>query len=300
MIVGVENERPVCDYEGSDYRTRFWENQGRDYEDQVERIALRTMLPTTGETVLDVGAGFGRLAAEYAGYKKVVLLDYSSSLLREAQERLGHDPRFVFVAADWYKMPFATGVFDSLVQVRTLHHAADAPALFAQLRRISRPDGHYVLEFANKQNLKAIGRYLLRRQSWSPFSLPPIEFVKLNYDFHPRWIDRALKAADFYTTKKRTVSHFRINALKKRVPTSLLVNVDKAIQPTGALWQLTPSVFLHNRASGHGPSNSAENLFACPECGSLLEQPTDDLIHCPTDGLKWPVENGLYNFKKTL
>jgi len=30
---------PVCDYEGSDYRSRFWEGQGRDYEDQAERIA---------------------------------------------------------------------------------------------------------------------------------------------------------------------------------------------------------------------------------------------------------------------
>ena len=23
---------PICDYEGSDYRARFWQNQGRDYE----------------------------------------------------------------------------------------------------------------------------------------------------------------------------------------------------------------------------------------------------------------------------
>jgi hypothetical protein len=36
---------PVCDYEGSDYRTRFWEGQGRDYEDQAERIALRRLMP---------------------------------------------------------------------------------------------------------------------------------------------------------------------------------------------------------------------------------------------------------------
>ena len=41
----TEDKPPVCDYEGSDYRTRFWDGQGRDYEDLVERLALRRLLP---------------------------------------------------------------------------------------------------------------------------------------------------------------------------------------------------------------------------------------------------------------
>ncbi|MCZ7667221.1 MAG: hypothetical protein M5U34_08390 [Chloroflexi bacterium] len=85
---------PVCDYEGSDYRTRFWQNQGRDYEDRVERIALRRLMPPTGGTLIEIRAGFGRLADEYTGYERVVLFDYSRSLLREAQAHLGDDPRF--------------------------------------------------------------------------------------------------------------------------------------------------------------------------------------------------------------
>jgi len=55
---------PVCDYEGSDYRARFWDNQGRDYEDQVERAALRRLMPPRGRTLIDIGAGFGRLHGE--------------------------------------------------------------------------------------------------------------------------------------------------------------------------------------------------------------------------------------------
>ncbi|MCP4423429.1 MAG: class I SAM-dependent methyltransferase, partial [Chloroflexi bacterium] len=100
---------PVCDYEGSDYRTRFWENQGRDYEDRVERIALRRLMPANGSTLIEIGAGFGRLADEYVGYDKVVLFDYSRSLLREAQAQLGDDPRFIYVAGNWYNMPFVDG-----------------------------------------------------------------------------------------------------------------------------------------------------------------------------------------------
>ncbi len=91
---------PVCDYEGSDYRTRFWENQGRNYEDLVERVALGRMMPPTGNTLIEIGAGFGRLADEYRDYDKVVLFDYSRTLLREAQEILGDDPRFIYVAGN--------------------------------------------------------------------------------------------------------------------------------------------------------------------------------------------------------
>ena len=75
----MSNPIPVCDYEGSDYRARFWQNQGRDYEDGAERVALRRLMPPGGDTLLDVGAGFGRLANEYAGYRRVVLFDYVGS-----------------------------------------------------------------------------------------------------------------------------------------------------------------------------------------------------------------------------
>jgi len=30
---------PVCDYEGSDYQTSFWDKGGREYEDRTEAIA---------------------------------------------------------------------------------------------------------------------------------------------------------------------------------------------------------------------------------------------------------------------
>ena len=33
---------PVCDYEGSDYQTSFWDEGGRAYEDKAEEIANYT------------------------------------------------------------------------------------------------------------------------------------------------------------------------------------------------------------------------------------------------------------------
>lgn len=293
---------PVCDYEGSDYRTRFWEGQGRNYEDQVERIALRRLMPPTGGTLIEIGAGFGRLADEYLGYQKVVLFDYSRSLLREAQAHWGDDPRFIYVAGNWYQMPFVAGLFNTMVQIRTLHHAADAPALFQQLARIARPNGRYILEFANKQNLKAILRYALRRQDWSPFAPEPVEFVALNFDFHPRWIRQELAKAHFTPGRMLTVSHYRIGVVKKVVPTGLLVGLDSLAQHTGNWWQLSPSVFVDVAHPRGGQTSAPHTSFACPHCQTPLPEPVNDRLICPNAQCQrqWQISDGLYDFKEPV
>ena len=178
---------PICDYEGSAYRAEFW-GQGREYEDGVERVALRHLLPPTGRRLVEIGGGYGRLAPLYSGYDEVVLFDYALSQLRQARELWGKagpggQPRYVYVAGDFYKLPFAPGLFDTVTMVRTIHHAADAPAVLQGVAQILAPGGAFVLEFANKRNLKAILRYFVRRQNWSPFDREPVEFVKLNFDF---------------------------------------------------------------------------------------------------------------------
>ena len=48
----------ICDYEGSLYRTDFWEGQGREYEDLAERIALRKLLPPAGARLVEVSESF--------------------------------------------------------------------------------------------------------------------------------------------------------------------------------------------------------------------------------------------------
>ena len=43
---------PVCDYEGSDYQSSFWDAGGGEYEDQVEALALGRLLPESGALML--------------------------------------------------------------------------------------------------------------------------------------------------------------------------------------------------------------------------------------------------------
>ncbi len=292
---------PVCDYEGSAYESEFWVGQGRDYEDRVERIALRRLLPPRGDTLMDIGAGFGRLVDLYEEYEHVVLLDYSRSLLRQARDRLGDGGgRYKFVAANVYHLPFAGAVADTVVMVRVIHHLADAPAALAQVASTIRPQGRLILEFANKRNFKAIARYALRRQTWNPFAPQPIEFVALNYNFHPRWIARELARAGLEIEARRSVSHFRLGLLKRTVPLRALVALDSLAQPTGRWWQLSPSGFLRARpAPDTQPIASPRGLhFACPACGNADLAERADHLACGHCGRRWRTTDGIYDFKE--
>jgi len=75
----------ICDYEGSRYSTEFWTPERR-FEDLADRYALRALLPPAGETLIEVGAGFGRLADLYQEYHQVVLFDYARSMIEEARK----------------------------------------------------------------------------------------------------------------------------------------------------------------------------------------------------------------------
>jgi hypothetical protein len=70
-----EEKPPICDYEGSDYQSVFWDRGYRTYEDRVEAVALRRLLPSGGELLLELGAGAGRNTPRYQGFERVVLLD---------------------------------------------------------------------------------------------------------------------------------------------------------------------------------------------------------------------------------
>lgn len=289
-------DHDICDYENSSYRTDFWENQGRDYEDLVERIAIRRLMPSSGNRMLELGAGFGRLTDMFSGYSLRVILDYSISQLEFARSRFGDDG-YMYVAADIYKLPFAPGVFDGATMIRVIHHLRDPLTALKNVRYVMQKDGNFLLEYANKQNIKAIARYLLGKQEWNPFKTEPIEFVNLNINFHPDFIDKVLEDSGFSTGRKLTVSHFRIALLKKLFPPKLLASLDAAAQLTGSLWQLSPSVFVINKAFGYDISAPSDAFWRCYHCGSFNLNEEGDRIFCEHCGKSWNIINGIYNFK---
>ncbi len=293
----MTQQPPVLDYGESTYEQDFWRGKGRDYEDAAERRALRRLLPASGDRLIDVGAGFGRLANLYRGHREIILLDYSPDLLRDARARLAPEPPLT-VAASFYDIPLADGACDTAVMVRVLHHAADVPAVLRELRRILRPGGTLILEHASKRHLKAILRYALRRGP-SPFTLGPYEFARLNYAFHPAYVRQQLAAAGFAIEQERAVSFFRVELLKRTLPPQLLADLDGLLQRPLAPLRLTPSIFLRCRAIGDpGQPRPGRPLFRCLRChGTDLQPDADRNLACPACGTVWPVIDGIPRFR---
>jgi len=296
-----EQRPPVCDYEGSDYQTRFWKKGGRDYEDRCEAIALKRLLPKQGKLLLELGAGAGRNTRRYSGFEHIILLDYSRTQLKQAQELLGNSDRYTYVAADIYRLPFVDGLFDAATMIRVLHHMTDAPAALRQVRNVLQPGSSFILEFANKRNIKSILRFLLHLQTWSPFTPEAEEFATLNFDFHPRSIQGWLTGMGFHIERTLTVSHFRIELLKRIIPASLLAGIDSVFQWTGKLAQYSPSVFLLARVAGKSTSPQLPKglaaWFKCPECGHAPLGIANQQITCPSCKHIWNISSGIYDFR---
>jgi SAM-dependent methyltransferase len=261
------------------------------------------LLPPTGQRLLEIGAGFGRLADLYTGYSEVILLDYARTQLEEAQDFLGPASRFIYVVGDVYNLPFSDNVFDTLTMVRVMHHLTEVGAALMEIQRLLKPQGMAVIEYANKRHLKSIARWLLRRQSWSPFNHEPIEFVEMNFNFHPTWMKQQFGAAGLTINQTRTLSHYRIGLLKRLIPAEWLIQLDAWAQPSGNLWQLTPSVMVQAQAHKTAAATPS-SLFRCPNCHAqqlyLTAHETGQLFMCGNCHYGWSYRDGIYDFKTPL
>ncbi len=243
-----------AEYPDLRYRDVFWAD--RDYEDRCDRLALRALLPRpegrAGRRLLEVGAGFGRLRDEYGGYAEVILLDASSAHLTAAQERFADDPRVRVVSGDAFRLPFDDGSLDAVVCVRVIHHFAEPGPAIAELARVLHPGGSLVLEFANKRNLKAILRFAIRRQAWSPFASGSVAYREVHFDHAPSDVRRWLQRAGLRIEATRTASLLRFPLLSRHLPLGLLEAVERPLQRLLAPVTAGPSVFVRARRPERG------------------------------------------------
>jgi hypothetical protein len=141
-------------------------------------------------------------------------------------------------------------------------------------------------------------RYLLRRQAWNPFNDEPVEFVELNFDFHPATVQRELNRAGFEVSQRIPVSFFRMNVFKRVIPVDLLVQADNLLQHSGLLY--SPSIFVQSTSKGGTASIiDTDDIFLCPESGSTLMRQGDELVSEAT-GTRWAIRDGIYDFKAPL
>ncbi len=108
--------------------------------DQLERLE---------GPVLDVGTGQGLMATEFARRGAAVV----SIDMNEEEQRVGilyaqyegMAERITFMTADAQHLPFVDGAFGTVATLDVLHHLADGPAVFSEMRRIVKPSGRILL-----------------------------------------------------------------------------------------------------------------------------------------------------------
>ncbi len=238
----------ICDYRDTDYHA-FWADGARDYEDAVERIALRRLVRPISGSCLEIGAGYGRLVNEYADRcDSILLTDYAENLLEQARRRVSVLGLEQAECKVWnlYELDRLEQQFDNAVCVRVLHHVEDVPEFFRQVNLALRDGGYFILEFANKRNLLEILRWTFRRHNIAPFDRrPTARKDDVYYNFHPDYIRGQLWENGFVIEKELSVSLFRSKVLKHLIPAKWLAAVEKPLQ--GGPWKLSPSIFVRAR-----------------------------------------------------
>lgn len=304
------------DYENYDYR-EFWKDDIRLYEDGSERIAIRKFLKgerRNNKLFVDLGCGYGRLFNEYEDFERIILVDFSMTNLKNAQAAISKYlesqkeklSRIFFVCADVTRLPFKAGCVDTVISVRVMHHLSSPGNLFHEVQRVLKNGGLLILEFANKRNMKNIGKFFLKKIKVSPFSSEPYQVGETILNFHPKQIKKSLKSKNFEIKKQLSVSNFRISFLKKHFSIRFLMFWERFYQYLFSFLGLGPSIFLKSILKDNKIRNNKINnvefnfldILSCPVCkNEKLTFGQDGKILCENCSSSFSVAEGIYNFK---
>jgi len=241
-------------YDSYNYQ-QYW--QGRDYEHESEKIALEKLLkkiPKKNQgSILEIGAGFGRLASIYAPrFSRCLLIEPSRKLISQARVNLAKQKNITIQEGKAESLNVEKK-FDVVLLVRVAHHLEDLAPIFKNINLSLKTNGYLILEFANKINFKSRLKSWLRgnfsfsrdlkacdRRSTANINKETIPFL----NHHPKKINQDLVQAGFKALNQLSVSNFRWPLLKKIIPTKILLQGEKAFQLPLAKINFGPSIFI--------------------------------------------------------
>jgi len=248
-------------YDTYDY-PNYW--IGRDYEHGSEIIALKAFLdliPRIG-TVIEIGTGFGRLVPTYLyRAKRVILTDPSSKLLKIARVEFASvkNIRIIHSCVEALSDKLKSKSADLVIMVRVLHHIDDLDKALTAVEKLVKPNGYFILEFANKMHLKATLIQFLKGNLTFRFDIFPSDKRSqksrrqnsINFlNYHPDIVLEKLKYYGFSVVEKRSVSNIRSSFIKRLIPSYTLLAYEKHLQKPLSGINFGPSVFVLARKRG--------------------------------------------------
>jgi len=119
-------------------------------QDQVYRYAAFDQ-----KAVLEVGCGNGYLLSRYARHgARVWGVDLTRTAVALAQQRFELGAlRGYFAQGDAQRLPFRDGSFDLVVSAGVLHHVPDIAAAIAEIHRVLKPAGLFVIMLYHRDSI---------------------------------------------------------------------------------------------------------------------------------------------------
>ncbi|QQS38374.1 class I SAM-dependent methyltransferase [Candidatus Woesebacteria bacterium] len=247
-------------YDSYDYPS-YWE--GRTYEHEAEVSAIKYLLNKIAHirTVIDIGAGYGRLSPLYIHRaRKIILTDPSSKLLKIARLKLPNK-KVIFLQAKAETLPdkLRKKSADLVICVRVAHHINDIDTLLKITNDLLVNNGYFIFEFANKRHLKAIFSEFIQGNFTFALDIFPIDLrskrAKKQHtlpfvNYHPDVIKRKLVQNGFVIKEVLSVSNIRSAFLKKHMSVNNLIEIEKLLRKPFSKFSLGPSVFILARKKG--------------------------------------------------
>jgi ubiquinone/menaquinone biosynthesis C-methylase UbiE len=162
--------------------------------------ALRECAP---RRVLEIAPGPARLSAELDPVPPLVVIDASAQMLAVARRRLeARRPGCGFLQGDAFRLPFADHSFDFVFVLKLIRHFQidDRMRLYAEIRRVLRPQGALVLDAQNR----AVSQPHRERKGLEHYRI-----YDVLYDFPE--LERELEAAGFGVRRVEGIArHFTL------------------------------------------------------------------------------------------
>lgn len=138
----------------------------------ISEHALETHLAALpGGRVLDIATGTGEsliwLLDHLAACTTGIGLDSNARALDIARQRHGERADARFRQADATHIPYPDASFDTVSIANSLHHMADLPALLAEMQRVLKPGGHYIISEMVSDGLNDAQQSHLLLHHWS-------------------------------------------------------------------------------------------------------------------------------------
>ena len=249
-------------YDTYDYPS-YWER--REYEHESEVIALKALLIKINkiDSIIDIGAGYGRLTPTYLHRgKRITLADPSLKLLSVAKNEFKNNKKIKYIQSkvETLKDKIKAKSIDLAIMIRVIHHLDNPEKVFKIVNKLIKPGGYLILEFANKRHGKAIFKEFCKGNLTFLLDIFPKDMrstrsIKKNTipftTYHPDSVIKMLTDNGFRIIDKRSVSNIRSTKIKKSIPLNSLLTIEELLQKPFSYINFGPSIFLLARKKGN-------------------------------------------------